>query len=611
MSQPLLLTGNQAVARAAYEAGVRVATSYPGSPMTQLMENLSVYEGMYCEWSTSEKVAAEVAMGASFAGARTLVSMKHVGINIASDPLMTFAYTPTRGGFVLVVGDDPGMHSSQNEQNSRMWAQYGFMPILEPADAHQAYRMTLEAYALSERVQTPVLLKLTDKTCHMAGMVAVGERVEVPIRPFQPDPKLYCMIPPNSGFRRHELDGRMRLLEQWSEESDLHEEWPGDPSSTFAVITSGHLSLYVQELAPQIPQFRLGCVHPLPLQRLRAFASRFHDILVLEELDPFIETQLRAAGFPHIRGKEVFPAQGELTPERIHSAMVQAGLPLEPLPPAALTPPAVRRPPMLCAGCPHRPVLHILKKLKVECHGDIGCYSLGSQEPFSLYRTSTSMAASLGTAMGWERAVATQDNRLPQVAVIGDSTMVHSGLPSLVNAVYNGHVLKVVLLDNRSTSMTGCQENPSTGINIHGEQKKGFDFVGFCQLLGLPVLEVDQFDYAKARATMKEALEAPGKSVVIITKRPCTLKYKIKEPYFYVDPDVCIGCRTCISVSCPPISMETYPGKPAGKLNSYIRPDLCAGCSVCSQVCPVHAIKRSTPGQATGVSAPASRDLKA
>lgn len=607
MSKTMFLTGNQAVARAAFEAGVCVATSYPGSPMTQLMENLAGYEGVYCEWSTSEKVAVEVAMGASFAGRRALVSMKHVGVNIASDPLLTFAYTPTNGGFVLVVGDDPGMHSSQNEQNSRMWAQYGYMPLLEPADAHQAYRMTLAAFDLSQQLQSPVILKLTDKTCHMAGIVPVGERQEQPLRPFTPDPTQYCMVPPNCITRRAALETRMEQARTWSETCDLHLLWAGDEESPVGVVTSTQLGLYLQELAPHLPQFRLGCVHPLPIQALKQFAARFKRLIVLEELEPFIETQLKAEGLLHVEGKSIFPNQGELTPERIHEALVKAGCELEPLQDAAQPVSAIRRPPMLCAGCPHRPVLHILKRLKVECHGDIGCYVMGSQEPFALYRTSTSMAASLGTVMGWEKARQDQAGKLPQVAVIGDSTMVHSGLPSMINAVYNGHTLKVVVLDNRSTSMTGCQDNPGTGVDIRGKQQFSFDFEGFCRLLGLEVVQVDQFDYAKTKATMKQLLEDPARSVVIVAKRPCTLKYRIKEPHFYIDPSICIGCRSCISVSCPPISMEAYPGKPEGKLNSFIRNDMCAGCSVCAQVCPVHAIKRSTPGQQVDVPAPLPR----
>ncbi len=608
MNPTMLLTGNQAVARAAFEAGVHIATSYPGSPMTQFMENLASHQEVYCEWSTSEKVALEVAMGASFAGRRTICAMKHVGINIAADPLMTFAYTPTRGGFVLVVGDDPGMHSSQNEQNSRMWARFGYMPILEPADAQSAYQLTLAAFQISEQFETPVIIRLTDKTCHMAGVVATGQRTEVPRKPFQPDPSKYCMVPPNTIRRREALDQRMEAVAAWLEESPINTRWAGEPTSNTAVITSGHLSLYIQELAPQLPMLSLGCVNPLPMKTIRAFASQFQRILVVEELEPFIETLLKATGLTNIHGKEFFPNQGELTPEKLHASLTRAGLELEPLPQAATVDPGVVRPPMLCAGCPHRPVLHILKRLKVECHGDIGCYIMAAHEPFALYKTSTSMAASMGTVMGWERATAGEEKRLPQVAVVGDSTMIHSGLPSLVNAVYNGHTIKVVILDNRSTSMTGCQDNPGTGVDIGGQKNTPFNFASFASMLGLEVVEVDQFDYAGTKAALKKHLEDPVKSVVIIAKRPCTLKYGIKEPFFYVDPNICIGCRSCISVSCPPISMEAYPGKPAGKLNSFIRSDMCAGCSVCAQVCPVHAIIRSEPGVAPNVPAPLPRN---
>lgn len=602
-----LLTGNQAAARAANDCGVSVATSYPGSPMTQLMEALAQFESVATEWSTNEKVALEVAMGASFAGGRAMVSMKHVGVNIASDPLLTFAYTKVNGGFVLLIGDDPGMHSSQNEQDSRMWAKAGFMPMFEPGDAQQIYDSVFDAFELSERFNTPVLIKLTDKTCHMAGKVTFRDNISQTRRDFVADVKEYCMVPPNCIYRREQLESRMAQLAQWCDNPAIHHEYPGSPDARVGVISSGHLSLYAREIAPHLPLLSLRLVHPLPMGVIGRFAAKFDRVIVAEELAPFIEEQLRAADIRNLAGKAVFPCMGELTPAILAQGLQRLGTVDTPEVEGVAIQETVRRPPMLCAGCPHRPVIHMLKRLKVDCHGDIGCYVMGSQDPFALYKTSTSMAASLGTVMGWERVAQRFGPGRPQVAVIGDSTLIHSGLQSLINAVTNGHVLKVVVLDNRSTSMTGCQDNPGTGKNIKGAPGTRFDIAKFCELLGLETVEIDQFDLATSRKVLKEKLEDPARSVVVIARRPCTLKYKIKEPYFYIDPEICIGCRSCISVSCPPISMEAYPGKPQGKLNSFIRSDLCAGCSVCSQVCPVSAIKRSVPGVQPAIAGPLGR----
>jgi len=608
MSEIQFLTGNQAVARAAWEAGAELATSYPGSPATQLMEALSRHPGLHTEWSTSEKVAVEVAIGASLAGARVLVAMKHVGVNIASDPLMTFAYTRVNGGFVLAVGDDPGMHSSQNEQDSRTWGPFGFMPVLEPGDADSARRLTLEAFELSERLETPVLLRLFDKTCHMAGQVEVGPRRQPARRPFTPNPADHYMVPPFSIQRREKLVERMRGLEAWAEALAANRELPGQ--GPVGLVAAGHLGLYARELAPGLPLFQLASVFPLPLGRLRAFAARFERLLVLEELGPFLEDRLRLAGLA-CEGKRWFSERGELTPELIHRGLAAAGVPLAPLPAAAAVPAPVARAPMLCPGCPHRPVIRVLQDLAVTCHGDIGCYLMGSYEPFNAFKSSISMAASLGIAMGMDRVQRDDPQARPSVAVIGDSTFVHSGLPSVANAAYNGHPLKVVLLDNQSTSMTGCQENPATGKDIHGAQHRAFDFVGFCRVAGVEdVTELDQFDLKATRAVLKEKLEARGTSAVVIARRPCALKYKVKEPFFYVDPDVCIGCRSCIKVSCPPIAMSRYAHKPEGKLNSFIDETQCVGCSVCSQVCPVGAIKRSTPGVEPPVPRPVGRERR-
>ncbi len=603
MAKTEFLTGNEAIAQAVWEAGVRVATSYPGSPTAQLLEALARQEGLHCEWSTSEKVALEVAAGASLAGARSVVVMKHVGINICADPLMTFAYTKINGGFVLVVGDDPGMHSSQNEQDSRCWGPFGFMPILEPSDAATAHAMTKQAFELSEWYQTPVMLRLFDKTAHMGGQVTVGPRQEPAVKGFTPDPNEYYMVPPFSIYRRQRLEERMGGLAEYSENSSLHEEFPG--TGDIAVLAAGHLALYTRELAPEVPLFRIGMVYPLPVERIRVFASRFRKVVVIEELLPFIEKDLRAAGINNLEGKAHFKTYGEITPEIIHQALLAAGLDLDPLPVAAQLPAPVPRTPMMCAGCPHRPVIRILKDLKITAHGDIGCYLMGSYQPFEVFVSSISMGASLGLAMGMEKVQAADGAHPPNVAVIGDSTFVHSALPALVNASYNGHVAKVLILDNRATSMTGGQENPSTGKDVRGGQHQSFDYPGFCRVAGVSdVVEIDQFDYDQAKKVLKEKLEQPDHSVVLIATRPCALKYKIKEPHFYVDPDICIGCRTCISVSCPPISMQQYAHKPADKLNSFIDENGCVGCSVCAQVCPVHAIKRSEPGQQVDVPRP-------
>ncbi|MBI5014030.1 MAG: 4Fe-4S binding protein [Deltaproteobacteria bacterium] len=599
MGEKRFLSGNEAVARGAWEAGVRLATSYPGSPTAQLLESLARYPELHAEWSTNEKVALEVGIGASLAGARVLVAMKHVGVNIASDPLLTFSYTRVNGGFVLAVGDDPGMHSSQNEQDSRCWGPFGFLPILEPGDPQQAFEMTKAAFALSEEVETPVLLRLFDKTAHMAGAVGTGERVAPDVKGFRPDPNDSFMTPPYSIGRRRKLEDRMERLRALAEASPFNEVLPG--RGEIGLVASGYVALYAREVAAELPLFRLGTVFPLPLERLRSFAREHRTVVVVEELLPFIEKELLAAGIRNVVGKALFPSYGEITPESLHAGLVAVGADLLPLPGAAPIVEAVPRSPLLCAGCPHRPVLRVLKDLKVSCHGDIGCYLMGAYEPLSVFPTSISMGASLGVSVGMEKIQGGPDGQSPHkpnVSVMGDSTFVHSALPSLANATYNGHPVKLVVLDNRATSMTGGQENPSTGKDIRSRQHRRFDFAGFARLVGIDeVHEVDQFRVKELKVLLKEHLEAPGRSAVIVAQRPCALKYKTKQPPFFVDPDVCIACRTCLTVACPPISMQPYAHKPEGTLNSFIDANQCVGCSVCAQFCPVGAIQRTEPGK--------------
>lgn len=589
MSNQTLLTGNQAVARGFWEAGGVVAASYPGSPTVEIMDSLKEYEDIHSQWAMNEKVALEIAIGGSFAGARSMASMKHVGINIAADPFMTFTQIRTKGGFVLVVGDDPGLSSSQNEQDSRFFAKFANCALLEPSTAQEVKDYVGEALSISEEFGMPVILKLTSTLCHSRGVVVLGDRKAQAIEGFVPDQARYCMLPPYANLQQHYMHERVAKLQAHNNTSHLN-RYEDSGKREVLVITAGLTYEYLKELGTPVSVFKLGMTYPLPIERIREVAAGYERVLVIEELMPFMEDQLKAHGIA-VEGKKYFSFTGELNTDRIREGLVKAGVMEEPVSEVISAPPIPKRTPMLCAGCPHRPVFHILQKLKATVIGDIGCYSLGILEPFEVLKTNISMGASLGIIQGIAMAHRTAGKVKPLVAVIGDGTFFHSGLSGFADIANTKENITLVVLDNRTTAMTGGQVTPTTG-ELAKEQSHNINIADVLKAFGISDVTVaDQFDYSNTRLGIQAAMKRDGLSVVIVT-RPCALNFKVKEPHFYVDREICISCRSCIGVNCPPISMRVYEG--FDKKNSYINPDMCVGCSVCSQVCPVKAIKRSS-----------------
>ena len=585
-----VLSGNQAVARGFYEAGGAVAASYPGSPTVELMQTLIDEYGdvLYAEFSTNEKVALEVAMGASFAGARSLASMKHVGVNIAADPLMTFTQTEVKGGFLLVSGEDPGMASSQNEQDNRYLGRFARMAVLDPSDSQEAKDFTKLGLALSETHGLPVMLRITSRLCHSRSVVELSPRKALEIPGFEPDTARYCMLPPYTYEAQHRMARRIEALAKEAETMDIN-RLEKRPESRTLIVTSGICHQHLKEIGPHADIYKLGMVYPLPAETLKRLAQGYERVLVVEELMPFIEEELKLLGIP-CEGKAHFSFTGELDLEDVARGLESAGIPMEAdYSRARPAEPTVGRSPLFCAGCPHRPVFDILKKEKTLVIGDIGCYSLGILYPFEVLKTNISMGAGIGILKGMAKAHRMAGKEEPLAAVIGDGTLFHSGLPAFVNLLQNleEENLTILVLDNRTTAMTGGQPTASSGA-----YRPGFgasvDLEGLLKAMGLPrVLTVDQFKYKEAAETIKAELGRPGLSIVITT-RPCALTYKIRGTPYEVDPDVCIGCRSCVRTNCPPIRMKAYEGKEA--LKSSIDPTRCVGCSVCAQVCPVGAI---------------------
>ncbi len=579
MKTTVLLSGNEAIARGAYEAGVRVAAGYPGTPSTEILENITKYETIYAEWAPNEKVALEVAIGASFGGARALCTMKHVGVNVASDPLLTAAYTGVNRGLVLLSADDPGMHSSQNEQDNRHYARFAKIPMLEPSDSQECKDFAIRAFEISEEYDTPVLLRTTTRVNHGKSAVHLCEPREPVFGRFERDPQKYVMIPAY-GMKRHVfVEERLNRLRELSNTSDLNAiEW-GDTS--VGVITSGIAYQYVKEVVPQASVLKLGMTYPLPDHLVREFASKVEKLYVVEELDPFIEEQVRALGVQVI-GKERFPLIGELNPKLVAAGF--AGQAVE-VPPASEVP---GRPPVLCPGCPHRGFYQILKKMRAVVTGDIGCYTLGVLPPLEVMDTCVCMGASIGNALGMKRAQSPDDQR-PVVAVIGDSTFIHSGITGLIDAVYNGTATTICILDNSITAMTGGQEHPGTGRTLMGAVAPKLDLPALAKAVGVEdVLVVDPYDLSAVENALTYAIRTDKPSVVI-TNRPCVLKNKAERPPKpAVEPDQCSGCQMCFRIGCPAIESV----KVDDKLRARINTDLCQSCGVCMQVCRFEAIGR-------------------
>lgn len=564
-----LMLGDHAVARGAWEAGVKVAAAYPGTPSTEITEEIARFPEVYSEWSPNEKVALEVGLGASIKGARAIVSMKHVGLNVACDPLFTASYTGVNGGLVIAVADDPSVFSSQNEQDTRLTAVSAKVPVLEPSDSAEAKEFTKYAFELSEKYDTPVILRLTTRVAHSQSLVELEDRKELGLRPYEKNIPKYVMMPANARVKHVVVEERTRKLSEDSETFPINRvEKKG---RSLGVICSGGVYQYVKEALPGASILKLGLVYPLPIGLIRKFAESVDRCIVAEELAPHIETIVKAAGIK-VEGKEIFPLEGEFSAKLIR----ERGLGEAPGGACANVP---ARPPVLCAGCPHRGVFYVLSKLKLNVLGDIGCYTLGAVPPLSAMDAVVCMGASIGMAIGFDKADPEAHSR--SVAVIGDSTFIHSGITGLIDAVYNKAKVTVIILDNRTTGMTGHQDHPATGKTIKKEDTYELDLAEVCRAVGVKdVCTVNPNDLAATESAVKAALANEGVSVVI-AKKPCVLLKKRLYEGFRVN-EKCKKCKACLKLGCPAIVN--------GKDGITIDVSLCTECGLCQGVCKFGAI---------------------
>ncbi len=598
-----IFQGNEAIARGAWEAGVTVGCAYPGTPSSEIMAELSRYPEVYTEWSPNEKVAMEVGHGASLAGGRTLVCMKHVGLNVAADPFMTISYVGVKGGMVIVVADDPGQHSSQNEQDSRHWTRFAKVPMLEPADSQECADFTRLAFDLSERFDTPVLLRSETRVSHCDSPVELGERKESSIVKGlnQKDAPKQVMVPMYARVRRVLAEERIGKLASYADE-----EFPynimeiNDPSIGF--ISSGISYLHTRDVFPQFSFLKIGMPWPLPRKRIEEFFKRVRKVIVVEELDPFLETEIRAMGFKVKHGKDLIPAIGELTPAIIEQSLAKAvtGKRVKAAKPRIKADELPQRPPNLCAGCSHRPLFYALKKLGLFVFGDIGCYGLAVAPPLSAMHMSTCMGAGIGGAYGAGKVLGTEG--LGKIcAVLGDSTFLHSGITPLMDAVYNGGYSTTIILDNRITAMTGQQEHPGTGHTIHGDPSNTVDYEQLAKAVGVKnVRWVDPYNIKETMEIIREEVNRNEASVVITKNSPCMLLRRAKprdrftHSCYQVDQEACAGCGLCLQINCPAISWVPGPGvsKRGSKRKgtAFINKDQCVGCEVCGQICEFESI---------------------
>jgi indolepyruvate ferredoxin oxidoreductase alpha subunit len=589
------MSGNEALALAAYEAGVKVASGYPGTPSTEILENLSRYEGVYTEWAPNEKVGLEVAIGASFAGVRALATMKHVGLNVAADPLFTASYTGVRGGLVVIVADDPEMHSSQNEQDSRNYAFAAKLPMLEPSDPAEAKELLKEAFAISEKYDTPVLFRITTRIAHVKGVVTKGEKVSSSVIPgIEKMPAKFVMLPGNARMRRAVVEERMGRLREMAETAPWNLVEAGDARRGF--ITSGVSYLYVKEAFPEAKVLRLGMCWPLPEQKIRDFAKGVEQLFVVEELDPFLELHVKALGI-QCHGKDLISSQGELNTTIVRKSIDPASV-AELFAPVALP----MRPPNMCAGCPHRGIFYNLSRMKVFVSGDIGCYTLGFLPPLSAMDSCVCMGASVGIAHGMTKALG-DAAKGKIVSVIGDSTFIHSGLSGLINSVYNGSSSLLIILDNRITAMTGQQNNPASGYSIKGEAANAIDLEALCRAVGVTHVDVvNPHDIKACRKVLDKALERDEVSVVI-ARAPCVLIPEMKKAVsipFVTRLANCTGCMACVRLGCPAISWNPVGPEKAKALGykekqkgfALINEVQCNGCGQCQMLCKFDAIVR-------------------
>lgn len=575
-----LMLGNEAVARGLYEAGCGFVSSYPGTPSTEITESAALYDEIYAEWAPNEKVAMESAFGASLAGVRSMCGMKHVGLNVAADPLFTMSYTGINAGMIVAVADDAGMHSSQNEQDSRHYAKAAKLPMFEPSDASESLNFTKLAYEVSERFDTPVMMKMCTRVSHSQSIVELSDRAPLPKKAYEKNGPKYIMMP---GFakKRHPLvEERTALLTEFAETTEANRIDEGSDRS-IGFITSSTSYMYVKEVfGDRYPVLKLGMINPLPVKKIRDFADSVDEVIVVEELDGFIEEHVRNIGVSRVRGKEIFGFIDELSPNRVRRAMGLA------VPEKDAFPEDIpARPPVMCAGCPHRGLYYVLKKLGLTVFGDIGCYTLGAVAPLQAIDTTICMGASVSGIHGFNKANAFAGTRSNDrtVCVIGDSTFMHSGMTGLANAAYNESNSTVIILDNSITGMTGHQENPTTGRNLKGEACTKIDLEALCHALGIErVRVVDPYDLKECETAVKEELAADAPSV-IISRRPCALLKYVKHPGpISVNTEKCVGCRACMKIGCPAISIKDK--------KAVIDSTLCTGCRVCSQLCRTGAI---------------------
>ncbi|TVO58397.1 thiamine pyrophosphate-dependent enzyme [Denitromonas ohlonensis] len=596
------LSGNEAVARAAWDAGVRVAAAYPGTPSTEILEVLARFPDLYTEWSVNEKVSLEVALGASMVGARALCAMKHVGLNVASDALMTLTVTGVEGGLVIIVADDVGMSSSQNEQDSRFWGRFAHVPVFEPADSQEAYTLTRAAFAVSEQFRTAVIVRLTTRVCHVKGAVTAGEREVIEPVGFEKDPPRWVMVPGHAKPRLPLMFDREAALREAAETSEFNVLAPGKDMRV-GFVTSGPAGMHVLEAFPDAPVLRLGFSYPPPLERIRALAAQVERLVVVEETEPLLETELKAVGID-CHGKDILPRLGELPPNILTPAidrLLRGEAPVEIDRPAPQ--PVFPRPPTLCVACPHLGVYYTLSQLRnVIISGDIGCYTLGAGHPWNALDTCISMGASMGMALGMDKGRGAKDANKKIVAVIGDSTFMHMGMQGLLDITYNRGNVTILLLDNRTVGMTGGQDNPATGRDIHGMEAPRVDLAQLCEALGVRrerIRKLDPYELPTLFKALREETKIEEPSV-IITDRPCVLigEYKPTQAYKVID-DSCTGCGNCLDVGCPAIHVTRrgQETKPSGKVVdlAFVRIDTaaCTGCGLCVQPCAPEAIQHA------------------
>ncbi|MCD6379939.1 indolepyruvate ferredoxin oxidoreductase subunit alpha [bacterium] len=583
----MLLSGNEALARGFYEYGGEFASAYPGTPSTEILQVMANFfkEDIYSEWAPNEKVALETVVGASYGGARSIAVMKHVGLNVAADPLLTLSYTGVGAGLIIISADDPSMHSSQNEQDNRYYGKLASIPILEPSDSQEAKDFVRDAFEISEKFDTPVIIRLTTRISHSKGLVRIGKRETVVHPGFERNVEKYVMVPAYAIKRHAIVIERLEKLKEYAEETNINKIIWNDKK--VGVITGSIAYQHTRDALPQASVLKLGMGYPLPMNKIKKFASEVDHLFVVEELEPFYEEQIKGAGI-EIEGKKYFPSLLELNVDIVRKGFVDAGVMETGIPDSAKTEEAILpRPPVLCPGCPHRGIMVTLRKLKVFTTGDIGCYTLGALPPLSQIDTCLCMGASIGHAIGIEKAGKTKKKI---VAIIGDSTFLHSGITSLASAVYNKSSITVIIADNRITAMTGGQDNPATSKTLMGEDTNAIDLPDLCKALGVEhVKTVDPYNLDETYDTLREEIDRDAVSVVI-TNRPCVLfPKKIKDKPLKIDTDKCIACGICFSVGCPAI-FGSGATNDKGKSIPTIDPAMCTGCGICAKVCPTGAI---------------------